>query len=214
MVIRIASALDPAYDGLMKKALRMDALYCDETDWKVNGALHWMIALESRDVIVYVLSKSRKIADIRRILRAFCGIIILDSLPSWNHVGEMNQKCHLHYLRGLRRVLDHFHPSPMFVRFARTLERIIWDLHREDADKVRLLERIERPISARYPDEDCRRTVKLLKRERDILFTFIGTSIDWHTNLAEHIIHKIVFRRKVSEVGAAGRRTQERHWPC
>lgn len=64
------------------------------------------------------------------------------------------------------------------------------------ADQKKILASADRPTSARYEDRHCRKIVRRIRRERNMLFTFIGTSIDWHNNCAEREVCKAMLKCK------------------
>ena len=88
------------------------------------------------------------------------------------------QKCHFHYLGGIRRMLRMKSPGPEFKKFSQTLKKIIldsWfpekgnnpdDTQAEKRKKIHNLQvRVRRLISNAPDEEHCRRFVKRMRRE-------------------------------------------------
>ncbi len=68
-----------------------------------------------------------------------------------------------------------------------------------------LAKRIDGLISKSYSEPDCTMLVKMLRREKEMLFTFLEVEgIEWHNNAAERAIRPDVVIRKI----ANGHRTE------
>ena len=212
ITIRIAREFGPLYDRMVQEMRKQKTIHGDETSWPIRGKNHWLWTFVSRYLVLYEIDKSRGREVPKRVLGDYKGTIISDSWGAWNYVGKKHPRCHIHYLRSIDDILQYHNPGPRFVLFARTLKRILNDSHKPYADKNKLLSRIDRLIGKRYRDEYCRTMVKRLRRERDMLFTFIGRKMDWHNNTAERAIRSGVVLRKItygsnSQKGAMAHRT-------
>ena len=156
------------------------------------------------------------------ILEEFEGIIVGDSHSSWNDIGSDKQRCLLHYFRNMLNTKTN-NTSPEYVSFFTELRSIFKDaieastMHAENAEisgfiVQELLGRIDGLIDGSYQDTDCRRFVKLLRRERDQLLTFlIHDDVEYHNNIGERMLRIIALMRKVSygSRGESGIKTLE-----
>ncbi len=182
-------------------------IHGDETSWRVNGKNYWLWAFVGRWTVIYEIDKSRGTAVPKRILDGYDGNITSDSYSAWNHVGTTHQKCHIHYIREINDTIQYKNPGKEFVPFARCLKKILNDSHdtarivsesKRLTAKKKLEARISRMISKRYTEKNCIRFVKRLKREKNMLFTFLVTGTDSHNNTAERAIRPNVIIRKIT----------------
>ncbi len=84
-----------------------------------------------------------------------------------------------------------------FRHFANILLKILYDSHKPNADKKNLRLQILRLIQKEYTDPNCLRFCKRIRREIDMLFTFIELGTEWHNNLAERGVRPCVCLRKL-----------------
>lgn len=215
MIRRIARALGPSYHQLKGDLLKELNIHGDETGWRVDGRNHWLWAFIGRWSAYFVIDPSRGSAVPMSVLDGYDGNITSDSYSAWNHVGRTHQKCHVHYIRWIDERLEDYAPGKEFRLLARTLKRILYDSHeaagrrmskRDKGECIRRLDRrIGRLINKGYSDKMCQQMVKRLRRERDMLFTFILTGTDPDNNPAERPLRVPVSVRKM----IGGNRTEE-----
>ena len=215
MIRRLAKALGPSYHQLKGDLLRELNIHGDETGWRVDGQNQWLWAFIGRWSAYFVIDPSRGAAVPMRVLDGYGGNVTSDSWPAWNHVGGTHQKCHVHYIRWIDERLEYDMPCKEFGLFARTLKKILCDSQDAAGRRVskrardecigRLDARIDRLIAKDYTDERCLQMVKRLKREKDMLFTFILTGTDPDNNPAERPLRVPVSVRKM----IGGNRTEE-----
>ena len=206
-VSKVAKAFDKKYHTMIAELKNELNIHGDETSWRVNGKNYWLWAFVGKWTVIYEIDKSRSTAVPKRILKEYNGNITSDSYPAWNHVGSTHQKCHIHYIREIDDTISHKNPGPEFSPFAKRLKKIIYDSHIVDeikSEPKRLLakknleRRIFHIISKQYKEKNCIRFVKRLRREREMLFTFLVTGTDSHNNTAERAIRPNVLIRKIT----------------
>ena len=215
MIRRVARALGPSYRQLKGDLLKELNIHGDETGWRVDGRNQWLWAFIGRWSAYFVIDPSRGSAVPMSVLDGYDGNITSDSYSAWNHVGGTHQKCHVHYIRWIDERLEDYAPGKEFRLLARTLKRILYDSHkaagrrmskRDKGECIRRLDRrIGRLINKGYSDKMCLQMVKRLRRERDMLFTFILTGTDPDNNPAERPLRVPVSVRKM----IGGNRTEE-----
>ena len=220
-VTSVAKAFGPRYDELREELMREVSVHGDETSWKIKGRNHWLWAFLGKWSVVYEVAKSRGKEVPKRVLGDYGGTIISDSWPAWNHVGKKWQRCLVHYLREIKDTLKYKSPGKEFSPFAKKLRRIFRDAImigervKDPTERLRTKGRLEARIDrliASYSssnEKNCLRFIKRLKRERDMLFTFLEEEgIDWNNNAAERALRSSVVIRKItygnqSDEGAA-----------
>lgn len=161
----------------------------------------------------------------RKVLGDYGGTIISDSWPAWNYVGKRWQRCLAHYLREMEDTMTCKSPGKEFVPFAKKLRRMLRDAIKAGEkvtireERLRAKGRMEARVDgliASYSssgEKNCLRFVKRLKRERDMLFTFLEEEgIDWNNNATERALRSSVVIGKIthgnqSDEGAAAHAT-------
>ncbi len=218
----VAKAFGPRYEELKKELMRERSLGGDETGWRIKGKNHWLWAFVGKWSVIYEVAKSRGKDVPLRVLGDYGGTMISDSWPAWNYVGKKWQKCLVHYLREIEDTLKYKSPGKEFASFAKKLRRILTDSIRVGEKKVDIREerlrakaRFEARVDALIAshsassEKNCKRFVKRLRRERDMLFTFLEEDgVAWNNNAAERALRSSVVIRKItygnqSDEGAA-----------
>ena len=221
-VISVAKAFGPRYEELKQELRREASLGGDETSWRIKGKNHWLWTFVGKWSVIYEVAKSRGKEVPKRVLGDYGGTIISDSWPAWNHVGKKWQRCLVHYLREIKDTLKYKSPGKEFFPFAKKFRRMLRDSIRIGEKvtvreerlraKARLEARVDALIASYSPsssEKSCKRFVKRLKRERDMLFTFLEQDgVDWNNNAAERALRPSVVIRKItygnqSDEGAA-----------
>ncbi len=220
-VMSVARAFGPRYEELKKELMREASLGGDETSWRIKGKNHWLWAFVGKWSVIYEVAKSRGKDVPRRVLGDYGGTVISDSWPAWNYVGKKWQRCLAHYLRQIEDTIKYKSPGQEFFPFAKRLRRILRDsirvgekvtLHEERLRaKARLESRVD-ALLASYSlssEKNCARFVKRLRRESDMLFTFLEEDgVEWNNNATERALRSSVVIRKItygnqSDEGAA-----------
>lgn len=209
-VMKIAEAFGARYNELVHELKKEESnIHGDETSWRINGKNHWLWAFVGRWTVIYEIDRSRGSDVPSRVLNGYNGNITSDSWSAWNYVGKSHQRCHYHYERDIDDTIKYKNPSKQFMRFAKKLKRVLHDSQKIDkkvksrkkrlAAKARFEKRIEQLISAPYTDKQCGRFVKRLRREKEMLFTFLEKDgVKYHNNDAERAIRPCVVIRKIT----------------
>ena len=211
---KVAEAFGPAYNQLVSD-LRMEKnLHGDETSWRIKGKNHWLWAFVGKWSVVYEIANSRGRDVPLEILGSnYQGTVVSDSWPAWNYVGKKHQRCLQHYRRDVDDTLTYKSPGKEFLPFAKKLKRILNDAIKigktvkTKKDRLRAKKRFERRIEkfieaySSAGEKNCRRFIKRLNREKDMLFTFLEEKkgvLDWNNNTAERAIRPSVVIRKIT----------------
>ncbi len=207
----VARSLIPLYEDLLEHVFFSRHIYGDETTWRIAGVLHWLWVLAGDDATVFHVDKSRGGDVLEMLIGGYGGHVTSDSHAAWNRVGLTHQKCHFHYLSGIRRTLRMKSPGPEFKKFSRALKKIILDswfpekgndpdcTPAEKRKKIRNLQaRVRRLISNTPDEEHSKRFAKRLRREITHLFTFIRLGTECTNNISERSLRPSVAARDIS----------------
>jgi hypothetical protein len=209
-VMKVSEAFGARYNELVQELMMKEKdIGGDETSWRINGKNHWLWTFVGRWTVVYEIDRSRGRDVPMKVLKDYDGNITSDSWPSWNYVGASHQRCHYHYERDLDDTIKYKNPTKEFIAFAKKLKRILHDSQKASRKfrgrnkrmeaKARFEKRIENLISEPYRDKQCIRLVKRLRREKNMLFTFLEKDcVKYHNNDAERAIRPCVVIRKIT----------------
>lgn len=205
----VADKCRPLYDKFMETIRDSKDIRGDHTGWFLNGKTFYALVIISARVTLYHFAPTKSGMVAESILQDFGGITLSDSDSSWNSMGELWQKCLLHYFRNIGQTLDRINKNSKgdenageeFKVFARELKLILKRAIKLDEiceDKavpekhIRKLEgRISRLTKGEYSDPDCIRFVKRLKREAYHLLTFLRFDVEFHNNASERALRLI-----------------------
>ena len=216
---RVATKAQPTYDQLLFSLRQQEVVYADETGWKINGDQAWLWVFTSDQVTLYTIDPHRAGAVAERIVgRDFAGVLTCDCLLAYNPLPYPQQKCLAHLLRRCSDIADQPRPDVAIAlsqQVARLLRGAITLKHRKQTYPpwlyaqacTRLEQALDRLLAqAGHPADDAsRRLVKLLRKQRHRLFTFLYHDLVQPTNNpAERAIRPAVIVRKTS----AGNRSQ------
>jgi len=204
----------PIYHKLLEALKESSLLHIDETGWKMNGILHWLWKLSNKRIALTHIDKSRGQKVLKDLLgKDYGGVIISDFLSAYNKIkAKAKQRCIVHLLRDLKKVLAYWPEDPEVIRYAKNLKKIFEDAKNlykkyqgKDWDKDYYLRRrriTERLAGFYFPNPNKRilqRFAKRLMRHKEELFTFLyHKQIDYHNNHAEQQIRPDVIFRKIT----------------
>jgi transposase len=209
-VVSVAEAFGPRYEELKQELLKEKSIHGDETSWRIKGRNHWLWAFLGRWSVVYEVDRSRGKDVPRRVLGDYRGTVISDSWGAWNHIGARWQRCLVHYLRELEETVKYKSPGKSFLPFRKKLRRIFRDAIRmadeqDHGERLRAKEMLEARIDALISsyssseEKNCARLLKRLRREKEMLFTFLQEDgVDWNNNAAERALRSSVVIRKIT----------------
>jgi len=202
------------YDKLLQSLRESSFLHIDETGWNISGKNHWLWKFSNKRISLTHIDKSRGQKVLEDILgKDYEGTIISDFLSAYNTIkAKQKQRCLIHLLRDLKKVIRYFYDDKEVLRYTRKLKRLLekavelhkdyqgrrWDniyYHRRELITQTLLD-------FRFPNPNKRilnRFVKRLNRHKDELFCFLyHKDIDFHNNHAEQQIRPDVIFRKIT----------------
>lgn len=210
MVDRVARELKPVYDRLLSEIRRAEAVYADETRWKVEGKNRSLWAFVSEAVTLYGVEKGKGGRVIRKYLgKGWGGTLGVDGYPGFDSLEFRKQRCHLHLLRELDDVLHRRSGASLrFRRFAKKVRRLFKDSERcaervkDPGERARWKAHFEARLDAiagrRATDPDEVRISGTLRKYRDELFVFLVEEVEPNTNPAEGAIKPWAVNRYVS----------------
>jgi hypothetical protein len=210
-VMAVAEAFGPRYEELKQELRREASIHGDETSWRIKGKNHWLWVFLGKWSVVYEVDRSRGKDVPKKVLGDYRGIVISDSWGAWNHIGVRWQRCLVHYLRELEDTLKYKSPGEDFLPFRKKLKRMLRDAIRmadekDQGERLRAKARLEARVDALVSscssskEKNCARLLKRLRRERDMLFTFLEEdgAVDWNNNAAERALRPSVVIRKIT----------------
>jgi len=200
---------------VLKESLRKGTFtHADETGWKVDGKKRWNWKFSNKKVCVTHIDQSRGQKVVQEILGDnYIGVLISDFLSAYNKIiTKAKQRCLVHILRDLKKVLAYWHDDGEVLCYVTRLKAILQDaitLYKEykdkDWDDVYCTRREALNDSLKdfgFPNPNKRilkRFAKRLERHKGEIFTFLYVKgIDHHNNHAEQQIRPDVIFRKIT----------------
>jgi predicted RecB family nuclease len=190
----------PTYEILLRKLLRSDVLYIDETPLKMKNENGYAWVLTNNREIVSIYKPTREGDFLKGLLEDFNGILVSDFYAAYDSIDCTQQKCLIHLIRDMNDDLlkNPFNEELKFIthnftdlmqKIVRTIDRYglkKYHLHKYSKDVESLLKKIAefRPkteIGLYYQER--------FNRNRDKLFVFIHhDNVSWNNNNAEKAI--------------------------
>ena len=221
---RLATKSEPTYEQLVHSIREQEVVYGDETGWRIAAENAWLWVFTSDEATVYTIDRRRSHEVAERILGSdFEGVLSCDCFAAYDPLPYRQQKCLAHLLRRCSDIASAPHPAETI----QLSQQVAWVLRMAMELKARrhssssisyqqncqLMEDTLDKIldEAGEPEEDAaRRLVKLLRKQRSRLFTFLYVDkCDPTNNAAERAIRPAVIVRKTSagNKGKPGART-------
>ena len=204
----------PIYEKLLESLKTSPFIHADETGWRIDGKNHWLWKFSDKKICVSHIDKGRGQRVVEDILgKDYNGVLISDFLSAYNKINaKAKQRCLVHVLRDLKKVIEYWHDDPEVLRYSRRLKKIFEDaikLYKEYKDKrwddIYRARREAITITLTdfaFPNPNKRilkRFAKRLNRHKNELFTFLyKKDIDYHNNHAEQQIRPDVIFRKIT----------------
>lgn len=220
MMQRIARRLGPAYEALISALQVAEAVFTDETGWRIVRATRWLWVFCTTEVTVYVVDARRSHEVPLRVLGpGFMGMLHHDGGREFDSLTNcLHQTCLEHILRDLDGLNEI--KTGGAVRFPRAVAGLLREaiaLRRERGVQSevkpgdpsdRIETRLDRLLMADLTDPDNARMQRRLKRNREWLFPFMYLEEAEATNgRAERQLRPMIVGRKIgacnrSEAGA------------
>jgi transposase len=216
---RLARKLKPTYQCLILRLRQSEVAHADETGWKIGGQNAWLWVFTNDSLSVYVIDPHRGHEVAERILgKEFEGVLGCDCFLAYDPLRYRQSKCVGHLLRRCHTLSES--KSGRAIRFSQQVARLLRGAIALKARRTtmsqhgyavacgRLEAAMDRLLAGNYTDPDNARLAKLLRKQRDRLFTFLYVEAVAPTNnIAEREIRPSVIIRKTngcnrSETGA------------
>jgi len=204
----------PVYQRLIEALKGSTFIHMDETGWNINGDNHWLWKLSNKKISLTHIDKSRGQKVVEELLgEDYEGVLISDFLSAYNKIATRGkQRCLIHILRDLKKVIRYWQDDPEVLRYCKKLKGLFEqaiELHQEYKDKewdeyycrkrILITQRLK---DFSFPNPNKRilqRFVKRLNRHKNELFTFLyHKQIDYHNNHIEQQIRPDVILRKIT----------------
>jgi len=198
---RLAAQAEPTSYHLLLALRESGVVHGDETGWKVAGEKAWLWVFTAEGVTVYTIDRRRSHEVAERILGTeFQGVLGCDCFLAYEPLSCRQQKCLGHLLRRCKEIQEEPRPAEA-VRLSRQVAALLrgaitlWRRQEQmEAQRyARACERLEgaldRLLAQEPPDEAAARLVKLLRKQRQRLFTFLYMAgVEPTNNAAERAI--------------------------
>jgi transposase len=211
---QLRRAGSPLYNALKESLKKSQFIYADETGWNVDGKLSWLWKFSNKKVCVSHIDQSRGQKVVREILgEHFDGTLITDFLSAYNKIiTKAKQRCLVHLLRDLKKVLRYWHDDDEVVRYVARLKKILEDaiaLYKKYKDKTwdqnycikrtAVQEALKDFVFPNPNKKVLNRIAKRLQRHNGELFTFLyEKGVDYHNNHSEQQVRPDVILRKIT----------------
>jgi len=224
-LVRVSTALAPAYAELAARIPTEPVLNIDESGWKDRGSNYWIWIFATSAMSFFVIARSRSSQVLRTVLgETYRGTIVSDFFSAYvKYANLLQQFCLAHLIRENKFIAEL--PDPFERAFGRTLllqfKRLFhfWHL-RETIPKDRfdrLMQKIQNRIFALAERENLpkhsARLAKRLRKHDCALFRFLfDPAVSPTNNLAEQSIRHSVLNRRLTQGSRSlwGRQWNER----
>ncbi|MGE5660053.1 MAG: TM0106 family RecB-like putative nuclease [Actinomycetota bacterium] len=196
---------------LLQSLLQSPFLHVDETTANIQGTTWYVWVLTDKKHVIFRLTKTREIENVREILSNYRGILISDFYSGYDSLSCKQQKCWVHLIRDLNNDLWKEPFDTEFETFVLNVKELILPIF-ETIEKYGLKQTkllkykkeidffYESNINDKiYKSELVIRYQKRFARYKESLFTFMdGDEIPWHNNTAENAIRHFARQRDAS----------------
>jgi len=211
---QLRKAGSPLYKALKEALKNGSFIHADETGWNVDGKTSWLWKFSNKQICVSHIDSSRGQKVVQEILGDhYAGVLIADFLSAYNKIlTKAKQRCLVHLLRDLKKVLRYWHDDEEVVRYVARLKKILEDaiaLYKDYKDKPWDQDYCDKRFAVQealkdfaFPNPNKRilgRFAKRLQRHKDELFTFLyEKGVDYHNNHSEQQVRPDVILRKIT----------------
>jgi transposase len=207
---RLAHKLAPTYADLQTQLQASQVAHVDETGWKIAGHSAWLWVFTNAHISLYAIEAHRDHSVVERVLGPdFAGVLVTDCFLAYDPLPYRKSKCVGHLLRRCHTLRDSAQPTAM--RFSEQVARLLRKALRLKARQPtlsahgyrvacgRLEAAWDRLLGRAYRQPDTVRFVKLLRKQRPYLFTFLYVEAVAPTNnAAERELRPAVIIRKTN----------------
>jgi len=208
--LRVAEKLEPTYHQLLLRLRASEVVYADETGWRINGTPAWLWVFTNDDVSVYTIDATRAHEVAEEILgKDFAGVLSCDCYLAYDALSFTQNKCMAHLLRRCKEITESkTRNAVVFSRQVAQLLRAAMILksrqetmseHGYASACGRIEAALDRLLDKQLSDPDNMRLAKLLRKQRERLFTFLYVkAVQPTNNQAEREIRPAVIIRKTN----------------
>jgi transposase len=207
---RLARDFAPTYVDLQTQLRQSAVAHVDETGWKVGGHPAWLWVFTNDHLTLYAIDPHRDHAVVERILgQDFAGVLITDCFLAYDPLHYAKSKCAGHLLRRCNTLLES--GNARAIRFSEQAARLFRGAIKLKERKSTLSEHgyavacgrleaaFDRLLARHYRQVETVRFVKLLRKQRPYLFTFLYVAAVAPTNnAAERELRPAVIIRKTN----------------
>ena len=207
---RLAAQWQPSYQRLLLQLRQSKVVHVDETGWKVGEHTAWLWVFTNETLTVYQIDPSRGHAVVESILGTdFAGVLISDCFLAYDALHYLKAKCAGHLLKRCKALTES--GSPVAVQFSQQLASLLRGGIKLKERQARLsphgyrvacgkLEAaLDRLLERHYRQPDTARFAKLLRKQREHLFTFLHVAeVAPTNNAAERELRPAVIIRKTN----------------
>lgn len=207
---RLAQDFAPTYADLQTELRQSEVVHADETGWKVGGHSAWLWVFTNEQLSLYAIDPHRDHAVVERMLgQDFAGVLVTDCFLAYDPLTYDKSKCVGHLLRRCKTLVESGNASA--IRFSEQAARLLRGALQLKARKPTLSEQgyrvacgrleaaFDRLLARHYRQADTARFVKLLRKQRPYLFTFLYVDAVAPTNnAAERELRPAVIIRKTN----------------
>jgi transposase len=207
---RLAQDFAPTYADLQTQLQQSDIAHVDETGWKVGGHSAWLWVFTNDQLSLYVIDPHRNHEVVERILgEDFAGVLITDCFLAYDPLTYAKSKCVGHLLRRCHKLVESGNASA--IRFSEQAAALLRGALKLKERKPtlsdhgyrvacgRLEAAFDRLLARAYRQTETVRFVKLLRKQRPYLFTFLYVDAVAPTNnAAERELRPAVIIRKTN----------------
>lgn len=203
------------YEQIQGALQQSGYVHSDETGWRVRGAKRWLWNLSNRRLALVHIDPSRGLKVLKNLLgETFRGVLIADFLGVYNkYKAKAIQRCLVHLLREIRKMLRIWGSDPFIKRYLENLK--IWvheaktlakEYRQRQITKKQFAKRKKELFSGLTDFEITTaqkkplvRISKRLVKHRNELLTFLDhPEVDSDNNHAERQIRPNVLMRKIT----------------
>jgi len=214
---RLAQDFAPTYADLQVQLRASAVVHADETGWKVGGHSAWLWVFTNEHLSLYAIDAHRDHDVVERMLGPdFAGVLVTDCFLAYDPLSYDKSKCVGHLLRRCKTLVESGNASA--IRFSEQAARLfrgalqlkarhaILSEHGYRVACGRLEAAFDRLLARHYRQADTARFVKLLRKQRPYLFTFLYVDAVAPTNnAAERELRPAVIIRKTNGCNRSAR---------
>lgn len=212
---QIRKKCQPLYEELKNLIRAAEQVHADETGCPMDGENWWNWVFATTNICLFVIRHSRGQKVVEEILgKKYGGILISDFYCAYNGLdAKAKQRCLVHLLRDLKRILESYAPQDPCYEYCLRLKKLLQKAielsadycdHKIAEDKFQVKkESLKQQLGDfQFPDPQkglLNRIAKRLKRHKDQIFTFLDyPGLPYHNNFAERLIRPSVIFRKIT----------------